>query len=284
MAAGAHDKRCADATFPRCVCTRCAGTLHGWQGWLDLVEDPDERDRVGRAARERFVNERERRRKLCTRAIPRLRYRNAAVDAVRVEALSWLAGPGRERAAGTGVSADHDPSTRPAVRDLRAAGTRLTSVLEAVERDCGRLSNETRTALADHFWCDLLAHFAALIDEADKRVDQVPHLVADRLLTSRRAGKFAVVERKVVESAAKHLWQMICSSVDAGAFSQAKSSLPVIRLLALLLCKSPGAHPAVLRHAVDPLRHQFIDRTKEMLREVFAPDWIPGLAQAGTGT
>jgi hypothetical protein len=59
-----------------------------------------------------------------------------------------------------------------------------------------------KIALTDHFWCDLLAQLAHVMNEGLKLTDDAGDRIADLVLKSRKDGKWRPLEEKVVRLAA----------------------------------------------------------------------------------
>lgn len=187
--------------------------------------------------------------------------------------------PEPERASSThrGGDLESDPAatdraltddTKPA-RQVEALGCLFKQVLEHVEEDVGPLRPETRWAMADHFWCELLVQLVVVIEESNRLLSSVPDKVAREIIKSRRANRLAKIQRKVVVASARQVWKRLSDAVGLTAISDAKALLPVLRILAILMCKSPSRHTAVVTHCVDPLKNVLFHETKKRLRQVF---------------
>lgn len=166
--------------------------------------------------------------------------------------------------------------TKPA-RQVEALGCLFKQVLEHVEEDVGPLRPETRWAMADHFWCELLVQLVVVIEESNCLLSSVPDKVAREIIKSRRANRLAKIQRKVVVASARQVWKRLSDAVGLTAISDAKALLPVLRILAILMCKSPSRHTAVVTHCVDPLKNILFHETKKRLRQVFG-DLTPEIA------
>ncbi|QYN25605.1 hypothetical protein [Amycolatopsis sp. DSM 110486] len=170
------------------------------------------------------------------------------------------------------------PSSR--VDEIERLGKALTDVvLKDVEKAYpGPLPDSTKVALADHFWCDLLAQFAHLIDEGVKAVDGIPDRATNLILASRKAHRRLPLEEIVVKTAVKSMWNLLQPlAPPLAALNGFKKLLPVVRVLAVLICKSPERHEAVVTYCVDPLTKSLTDAVKKRLLKTLS-GWLPGLA------
>lgn len=159
-------------------------------------------------------------------------------------------------------------------RQVEALGYLLKQVLKQVEEDVGSLRLETRKAMAEHFWCELLVQFVIIIEEANHLLGSVPDKVVDGITKFRSERRLSQVERSVIAASAKQVWKRITGALGLTAISDAKALLPVLRTLAFLMCKSPSRHTAVIEHCLDPLKTLLLHETKKRLRRVFS-DLLP---------
>jgi hypothetical protein len=248
---------------------------------------------------------------------PSLRKKSAAIDLCRADIIDWLAherSTGRSTAPGgvnllqpAGLSSEAltneelwrpDPDSingdRPAV-ELRPAASgavvdRLGAAADnlfqgaiddiAAERFRGEIPDSVKMALADHFWCDLLAQLAHVLDEGLKLLESVPDRVVDLVMKSRKEARWRDVEERVLRIAARSVWRKIRLLAFFGVLSR-KVALPLVRMLAVLSCKAPERHRAVVEYCVDPLGKQLLAETKDRLKTALS-DWLPQLTAAGT--
>ncbi|MCX2731075.1 hypothetical protein OOZ19_12560 [Saccharopolyspora sp. NFXS83] len=187
-----------------------------------------------------------------------------------------------------------DPELDPAVTDralasatteaqqVEALGNMLGEVLNAVEKDLGPLLPATRRAMADHFWCELLVALVVVIAESNRVLDSVPDQVAKKITESRSANGLTKIQGKVVAACVRQVWKRLTGALGLTLLSDAKALLPALRTLAVLMCKSPPRHPAVVEHCVDPLKSWFVQQTKERLQRVFG-DLVPQIESDITG-
>ncbi|WP_326568974.1 hypothetical protein VSH64_45720 [Amycolatopsis rhabdoformis] len=168
---------------------------------------------------------------------------------------------------------------RSTVEEIERLGNALTDVvLKDIEKVCGgSLPEPTKVALADHFWCDLLAQFAHVIDEGAKFFDDIPDRVTKLILASRTAPRRLPLEEIVVKTAVKSMWNLLQPlAAPLAVLTGFKKLLPVIRLLAVLICKAPERHEAVVTYCVDPLTKSLTDAVKKRLVKALS-SWLPGL-------
>ncbi|WP_336158155.1 hypothetical protein [Amycolatopsis sp. VC5-11] len=175
-----------------------------------------------------------------------------------------------------------EPPILSMVDQVERLGEALTNVVLCdIERaHHGPIPDTTRVALADHFWCDLLAQLAHVLSEGlttvEKLTGKVPELVTRLVLESRRESDRLPLEEFVVRTAVNSIWKHLKVLMPFGWLVLVKRMVPIIRILAVLMCKSPERHEAVVRYCVDPLTGQLRDETKRRLRKVL-DDWLPGL-------
>ncbi|MGW4487539.1 hypothetical protein ACWEOE_27285 [Amycolatopsis sp. NPDC004368] len=183
-----------------------------------------------------------------------------------------------------GLHSDGDqggpPSPRSKADEIEGLGNALTDVvLKDIEKAYpGPLPASTKVALADHFWCDLLAQFAHLIDEGVKFFDDVPDRVTNLIMASRKEHRRQPLEEFVVKTAVKSMWNVLQPLVTPlAALNGFKKLLPVIRVLAVLICKAPERHEAVVTYCIDPLAKSLTETVKKRLLKTL-DGWLPGLA------
>ncbi|KAA5837218.1 hypothetical protein F1721_05305 [Saccharopolyspora hirsuta] len=122
-----------------------------------------------------------------------------------------------------------------------------------------------------------------VIEESNRVLDSVPGIVAKQITESRRENGFTEIQRKVITACATQVWKRITDALGLGVISEAKVLLPALRTLAVLMCKSPPRHPAVVEHCIDPLKDLFLEETKKRLRRVFE-ELVPGItSEIGSG-
>jgi hypothetical protein len=172
------------------------------------------------------------------------------------------------------------PELHSVVEQIEQLGDALTDeVARAIERaHHGPIPDSTKVAMADHFWCDLLAHLAHVIDEGAKRISDLPDRVTELIIASRAKDERLPLEEFVVRTAVNTAWSFLKNLTFFGWLGLVKRLLPVLRILGILICKAPERHEAVMRYCMDPLTGQFLDETKKRLVKVLRA-WLPLLAR-----
>jgi hypothetical protein len=275
---GNHNTNCEEAAKRTCVCTGCCGARHGWSGWLQVSTNTDLLGQQAEIARQRWIAEKQHYKKTSRRK-PRLAYKGACVDLARIDLLKWMADDngtiqnGRSRSSEIGA---------PLVDQVREVGQLLPEqVLTEITKSCGgQLTQAIGKELANHFWCDVLAHLARVLSPAEKLMGRAPVKALEREITGSRAevSKTAsLLDNGLTRTAVTALWgqlQRLVTSALLGNFSDVPD---VLRILTLLICKSPEQHRAVVVHCLEPLKKRLLSTTREELAVVFH-DWIPDVA------
>jgi hypothetical protein len=308
-----HYPRCENAVGRTCVCQQCCGALHGWTDAVDLVRQPDAAGRIAFRAQAdgKWTTANARVRKKSTYAM-----KIAGVDSCRADMIEWLARDRsidetqRQREI-SGLSQDLPPesaddltwSPEPdstdaessrqwqEVRDaLPPLGDAIVDQVEQTGRDLigrvlediaqeygGKIPKDVKVALAHHFWCDLLAQFAHVADEGLKLLDSVPDRLCDLVLKSRRDKGWPPITEKVVRIAARSMWRRVRLLTFFGLL-KLRTILPVVRMLAVLMCKAPERHRAVVEYCMDPLGKQLLGETKNRLLAALR-EWLPRMSR-----
>lgn len=153
---------------------------------------------------------------------------------------------------------------------VEALGHLLKQVLKNVENDVGTLHRDTRQAMTQHFWCELLVQLIVIIEEANHLLASVPDKVAKEVTKSRRKEKLTRIQRTVITASARQVCNRLSGALGLTTIGDAKALLPALRMLAVLMCKSPSRHVAVVEHGLDPLNQLLFHETKKRLRRVFS--------------
>ncbi|GAA2354073.1 hypothetical protein GCM10009854_35120 [Saccharopolyspora halophila] len=292
-----HPSSCEKANGDTCECTHCAGAQHGWVGAIRLVRQAHQQDlRSFEREADRIWYLESARQEARSRKNPKptLAQRKAAIRSACANLLNWLRAKadrtGPKHAEITKELRQKDVANparalavaRTEVDRVEALGEVIKRVPDDVEARTGPLGNRTRRAMADHFWCELLVQLIVLVEEADRALDSVPgELTRAVTETCARQGG-AEIERAVVEACVDRLWEHLRTALGLTAVADAKALLPALRTLAVLICKSPARHPAVLRHCVDPLGTVLVEETKQRLQATFG-DLVPQIASGLAG-
>ncbi|MHA6798346.1 hypothetical protein [Bounagaea algeriensis] len=210
-----------------------------------------------------------------------LEHKRAAVDSTRLDLIKWfrrrrLAERGNgpvERLEGLGTDpARTDRALATASSEdeqAEAVGHLLGEVLDDVERTVGPLRTETRRAMAEHFWCELLVQLVLVIEESNHLLNAVPRTVTAKITESYHVRKLSVIDKRVITACVRQVWKRLTDALGLTVITDAKPLLPALRVLALLTCKSPPRHPAVVQYCADPLKSFLLHRTKKRLSWVF---------------
>src|SRR5207302_5532096 len=116
--------------------------------------------------------------------------------------------------------------------------TLLDNVVNEIEEEYGRnIPDYARRAMADHFWCELLAQIAHAVDDGLNVVDSVPERISELIIGSRKDEKRLPLKRFFVESAVKNVWKYIQRLSFAGLLAKGRAVLLVLMILATFMCK-----------------------------------------------
>ncbi|WP_157982506.1 hypothetical protein [Nocardiopsis sp. FIRDI 009] len=259
-----HSERCALATRPRCVCTGCGGSLHGWPGYLARAGGGPETVRDLGESAERLWWERRRRHRDNGRRAPTLYLQRAGARVALAALVAWLADERATRnrigALGTGLHGEVFD------RDLRRYASRRAATDPAFA-DVGK-------AIVGHFWCDLLVEIARALDLGADRLDQVPQTARAALFEGWEAPSWDRARTALAGAALGFLWK--CFQWFAGADPRALALES--RVLAAFICPDPGGHPRVAQRALRPL---VLDTLGEALGANLEPGWLWGQEPLG---
>jgi hypothetical protein len=247
----AHNGSCARAKSHGCECIGCGGSKHGWPSRVEMAEDRTGSGRVAfRARADQVWAEWTARR----RARPNLPTKAAGCDTAVADIMDWLA---------------DEPSAIDLVR--RFGHALSTDVFEKVDGLPGERPAR-RSAMVDHFWCDLLAASAHAIADLKKLPGQVAETVTSVIFDERRRKGRPLVERTVVRAAADSTSKAIEGLFPAFP-SDLDTTLRTMRILAAMICPAPERHSAVYRYCVKPLADEgkgiIKAETEQRLMKVF---------------
>lgn len=312
-----HYPACEKATSRTCVCKMCCGSLHGWTEAVQLARQPESEARrefqqkVQHNWNAAFAGD--------SKAKPIFKNKRAAIDRCRAEIIDllaakpathgktvlpagavthldyglppdsaddelWAPDPGSistEMSATAGqLDANDSPGDDVLADEVESMAERVigATLVVIVHKFDGPIPDHVKVALADHFWCDLLAHFAHAIDEGLRHIDSVPDRIADWVMTSREQSGWRPLEDWVVRAAAKSLWKRARTVTFLGLLNR-PVVLPATRLLAVLICKAPERHRAVVEYCLDPLDKQLLAAIKDRLVEVLW-EWLPRMRES----
>ncbi|QUX31732.1 hypothetical protein KGD83_12315 [Nocardiopsis akebiae] len=244
---------------PRCVCTACGGSQHGWIGHLRRAEGPPEAVGALRESADQVWWEQSRRHRENGRRAP-TQYLRQAGGGVAVAALvAWLADEER---------------TRDRVR--RLGNVLHSEVFDGGLRQYAAERAEEDPAFADygsamvgHFWCDLLTEIANVLDRGADQLDRVPAAAGEALFAEGDPPEWGRVRTELAKAALGFLWKCFQWFLNADP----KALALQLRVLAVLICPDAGAHPRVARCCLLPLVKGTLSETVGANLE---PDWLWG--------
>ena len=243
---GRHTGSCAHATGHHCACSGCGGSLHGWQGWVEMVTDDTTREARADAFR-KDAEKQEAKRKPArrTRPIPKS-FKALVTDLTRLDLTRWLAkqrsratagiplAPSDESAA-SGQDGEAPPdgdrsvtaTPQPGGGDDARTGSRVGSRPDATEQievlarcmaeaTWDEIAADTRDAftvrrqLADHFWCDLFVASARAVENFQQGVQEIPdsakELIEHSVRGSSRQSTRSAVSDRIIGFAVERAW------------------------------------------------------------------------------
>lgn len=165
----------------------------------------------------------------------------------------------------------------------------IDHIAKIIEKECEKILlkyPECYTRLADHFWCDVLAATASVLQEMLQNIDKTSEELEDYLAseiakkvwqtvyaqrvsargnrpytrinnrsTKSRASldKEAKLPRKMLEHAVKNIVNRLLSPVSSFSHQSLEPIILKLQISAILICSDPYAHKAVWEHCVVPL-------------------------------
>ena len=298
-----HSKSCERAERPPCTCS-CGGGEHGWQGALAIASASSEEPlrNFARKADEGWaavVGQGEN--TPSGRSKPPAQTaagQQAAVKTFVAAVIRWLRDDQDlyETTEQLGdpfrISRDKDPDD-PRRRPTAEEHDRFVEghVIPRLRREFGdqRIDAFQRQAARTHFWCELLAQTARVLHECGERYDQVKERVVS-VLTSRDEqhpdGWSALLpEQEIMERAVELVWTHLQRIAAGLALEDVFRLARPIRVLAVLMCREPRRHPAVLEHCIKPIightAAELWEQAKDRLRQAFPFTWPTSPAAGG---
>lgn len=252
-----HSQRCEQAVKPKCVCSSCGGSAHGWSGHIERARRGDAGVRELRDPAEREWWEQSRKFRENHRRAP-TKYLRQAGGRVAVAALvAWLS---------------ENPGS---VDRVERIGRRLNE--QVFDKDLRVLVQERSgddpalaeygKEMAGHFWCDLLAEIADFLDHGADLLDKAPEGLKDAVLEHEDAAHWGPVRARLAEATLGFVWKglQLILGADLGA------AVLHVRVLAVLICPDPGAHLRVAQCCLRPLVK---DALQDHLTTNLEPDWL----------
>ncbi|MGC4878371.1 hypothetical protein ACLQ26_19195 [Micromonospora sp. DT43] len=262
MAVNTHPANCANAQNPGCTCSRCGGSLHGWEGWAKLAVAPPAVRDDRRTALKRDIDK-DRSRALKFNA----KNRQKSIDLARLDLANhlWVADPRPKSDAP--LPRHFDVGDRAAACDNGRMNILADSIMadpwyeisEGIDDlvQNKQTAREVKKGLASHGWCNLLVALIQLIQRVDKTIgiltDAAKRTVKDALsnhLTSRIPQQ---VKDAVAGIVVDKVWSALARLFEAHFPLLGADTVRVLRMLAVFACPSVERHQDVYQHAVVPL-------------------------------
>lgn len=152
----------------------------------------------------------------------------------------------------------------------------LPELLDADPERRRRPEGSLERALADHFWCELLAQISRVLAQGIRCADAAADQVAVRIDESRAGDKRTPVQRVLIQIAVRHVWRHALQIVPG---ADPVTVLPAMQLLAILMCKAPERHRSVAAYCLDPLTGRMQRAARRYLVEALTQEWMPETAQ-----
>lgn len=291
-----HSRRCERAERPPCVCS-CGGAEHGWQGALAIAAAPSDEllRRAERKTEEDWAAAVGRGENTARgRGGPKARTaagQHAAVKTFVVEVIRRLRDDralyeATERLGQSfRISRDKDPDD-PRRRLTAEEHERFieSRVILRLRREFGdqRIDAFQKQAAQTHFWCELLAQTARVLHECAEHYGQAKEMVLSALTGQDEPhpdGWPALLpEREIMERAVELVWTHLQRIAAGLALEDVFRLTGPIRVLAVLMCREPRRHPAVLEHCIKPIigyAAGIWERAKTRLSQAFPSLWPP---------
>lgn len=247
----AHRSPCDNAKSPKCRCSGCGGSQHGWPGRLHFARQPAEEREVMRSAADQnwfsALGPEGNGSARPKQSAPRMK--RAAADRAVADIIDWLA------------------ENRNRIGRVEKVGHLLSEetlkeidTYAADNADENRELLKIRSIIPGHFWCSLLADLSGAADTAHGNLERVPDEAKDALLGSGEQPGWGGVQRYVAGFTLTTIWNYVQPLVTAWDL---ESLIRVMRVLAVLICPDPGGHPRVVRLCLSPLARDVITETAE---------------------
>lgn len=292
-----HSANCAKARTPPCACS-CGGAEHGWQGALAIAADRSDKDLrklIDDAEDSWYAGKGKAENSSIRPRKPWPQTKNgqsAAIGSFVAEVVRWLR---RDRNVYRATDKLGEPFciSRKTPDDPRRSPTEEehqqfveTHVIPRLRREFDDLHIDAfqAKALAAHFWCELLAQVADALKTYADQYDRAQQAVVNVLTSADEQhpdGWTSLLRQKdVIKRAVELVFEYLPPLATGGLVTKDVSSLlwPV-RVLALLMCREPRRHPAVLEYCVKPITEhgqaEIREQVKDRLQEAFPLHWPP---------
>ncbi len=257
-----HPINCEEAQHHKCLCTNCGGLQHGWPYRLRLAYAPtgEKRDIARQKAEEKWTTASKGR----ENKKPTYPMMEAAIDTSIADLVDWLA-------------------KEISITDrVQALGHTLTgNAMERLSNELGadRLK-DFKTASVNHFWCELLASLACMVNDLGELSDQLSNGLSQAIISSKYS---KTIPDDVATSAVRATLKAITVAFPLPHPVSVDHLLWPLRILAILMCKAPERHESVSRCCLDPIaastdeqvRSAIAETTKERLVRALPSDWLP---------
>jgi len=254
----AHNSSCANAATRVCRCAGCGGSLHGWPGYMAAVNELPAQKRLSESAEQAWSWASRR----GARGGPTLSKARAAALGACAGIVSWV---------GSQVAA---PGPAPVFASVEEVAEEIGLMLAEVATDLGG-DRTRRRALADHFFCGLLAELADVIQRGvnalDGAIDEVVHAIMSERSAEKRSFLEQVTARLAVQAVAAGIKQVVSRLALVGHVDQLQRA---VRILAILMCPAPERHKAVVEYCIDPLEQPIVSEAIRERLETSMPRWM----------
>ena len=265
----AHSRPCEDALLSKCVC-RCGGADHGWPGAIRAAKEESGARRS--ELRAKADNDWNAARRTTPGKQPTATRKSAATRTAAVDIIDWLA--------------EHPDAVRVTEKIGNIVADTSRSGLDTSLSPAGRI--KARKAKDEHFWCDLAVALANSIEtlarRADEALSRVPEYAIALMVESRTDDRRSKDVNPLVRLAIYATWKSVKATLIQQVPLDPGSLVKALRILAILICPSPGNHAAVRDGALRPLTKDVIsEATKQRLEEVFSEEWLTQIRQSLAG-
>lgn len=272
----AHNAPCATAIHPGCKCTGCGGAQHGWQGMLDIADDPSGEGPT------RFADARE---DEWSNKPGKLTWPQAAIGCARAAIITWLHRDNGLRKATTRAAQPFD---------VRQAEPERGRVLRELSAELGpeKTKDFQKWAVETHFWCELLAQAAYALTLFRDQYKRAREAVKDALVQREEPGwPHSLDRRSVIGLAVRLVWKHVLPAIGTVS-GLSGASLPrlddifkliwPVRVLAVAMCPDPSRHKAVSQYCLDPIcafaRAEVRQEVRQRLLKKLLDGWLPLVA------
>lgn len=257
----AHTASCETAKRHECSC-ECGGSRHGWPYRLKLASNQSgaEREMFRSGVNQDWCDAAD-----SQSANPSGDWKAAGTDAAVADIIDWLAS---------------NPAT---IAYAQSIGNVISEgIIPALEGQIGRVEwRAQKVGQLDHFWCDLLVGLVYAIDKFKQYWDRMPDYIGSQIVDSRAANGRTALPAETIDIAVRTAWKAFSELLQT---DRLKEVLVAVRVLAILICKAPEEHRAVVQFCIVPLTNGIISpATKARLQEVLPSEWLSELRRSLVG-